>query len=775
MNDASTPTAPNTPNAAFGGQIGRTLAQSMPQWRTPPQAPRGAPDVVVILLDDLGFSDFGCFGGEIDTPAVDALAAGGLRYTRYTTVPMCTPARAALLTGKNPHSVGCGWLTHNDPGYPGYKGEMSLDTPTLAEILRASGYSTMAAGKWHNTYDQNTHIGGDTRSWPVQRGFDRFYGFLGAETSYFHPERMMEGNQLTQVDQYPANYFAPDDYTSRAIGWMAEHHASAPDKPFFLYLAFQTPHAPLHARQEDIARVRGRYDAGWERLRQARLARQRELGVIDAKAVLPPLNPNVPDWEQLSPEERAWHVRCMEVYSALVSNADRNIGRVVDFLKASGRFDNTLILITSDNGANAVGGPQGLLNLQDHRAGMPERPEVRRKMLEENRVGDHDTWLAYPTGWTQLSNTPYRYYKRTPMAGGIRVPLVLSWPAATPPGEAGQVRSQWVHVTDIVPTVLEWTGAQRPDTFNDCRTRPLDGVSFAQTVANPDAASARTRQYYELAGNRGYIEGRWKIVSLQTPRQALKDQWMLFDIEADPSETIDRAQDEPAVLEQMIKGFEAEASTHYVYPIDTRDEQRTTMYPPYVLDRIARPRTFLPGGQTIPTTVMGPLIGGDRSYRLSARFDWQAGDEGLIYSVGDRFSGVALYVRDGQLHYVHQWWFRPTELAPVALQPGAQYFELDYRAVGARRGEAHITLNGSLVCSALDMSPTLLRVPSGGLNIGVSRRQAVSDRYADRGRFAYSGRIESVRIEPGAQAPDSRVIIDEAQAQAILRAGGSLG
>jgi arylsulfatase A-like enzyme len=767
--------ATGDPIAGFEGRIGRTLADSMPHWRPAPQAPAGSPNLVVILLDDLGFSDFGCFGGDIDTPNVDELASGGLRYSNYTTVPMCTPARAALLTGKNPHSVGCGWLTHNDPGYPGYKGEMSLDAPTLAEVLRGSGWSTMAAGKWHNTYDQNAHIGGDTRSWPLQRGFDRFYGFLGAETSYFHPERMMEGNQQSPVDQYPSGYYAPDDYTSRAIGWLAEHRASAPDKPFFLYLAFQTPHAPLQAPLEDIRRMRGRFDAGWDELRQARLARQRQLGVIPDEARLPPLNPNVPAWERLDPEERAWQARCMEVYAAAVSNADANIGRLVRFLRASGCFDNTLILITSDNGANAVGGPQGLLNLQDHRAGMPERPDLRRRMLEEDRVGAHDTWLAYPTGWTQLSNTPYRFYKRTPMAGGIRVPLVASWPAGIGAGQAGQVRRQWVHVTDILPTVLDLTGARRPDQFNGLRTRPVDGVSFAPSLRDAQAPSGRSRQYYELAGNRGYVEGPWKIVSLQVPRQALKDQWMLFDIVADPSEIRDLAADQPGILARMVRRFEEEAGANYVYPIDTRDEQRTVMFPPYLAGRIDAPRDFLPGGAAIPTTVMGPLVGGDRSYRLVVRFDWQAGQEGVIYALGDRFAGAALYVLEGRLHYVHQWWFSPTELSPVSMNPGEQIFELDYRAVGGRRGQASICLNGQPVCSRFDMSPTLVRLPSGGLSIGLSRRQAVSERYEGRGRFAYGGRIESLRIEPGLKAPDSKVITDEVQAQTILRQGGSLG
>jgi arylsulfatase A-like enzyme len=757
------------PGHGFAGRIGRTLADSMPHWREPRRAPAGSPNVIVVLMDDLGYSDFGCFGGEIETPHIDALARGGLRFARYTTVPMCTPARAALLTGKNPHSVGCGWLTHNDPGYPGYRGEMSLDAPTMAEVLREAGYATMCAGKWHNTYDQNAHPGGDTRSWPVQRGFDRFYGFMGAETSYFHPDRMMEGNQPSPRDQYPAGYFAPDDYTGRAIAWMADHHASAPDQPFFLYLAFQTPHAPLHARPQDLQRVRGRYDAGWDVVRSQRYARQRAQGLIEPGAVLPPLNPGVPAWESLDGGQRALYARYMETYAALVENADLNIGRVVEFLRACGRLDDTLILITSDNGANSVGGPGGTMNLQDRRAGFDDRPEVNARLLREDRVGSADTYVAYPTGWTQVSNTPYRFYKRTPMEGGIRVPLVAHWPHGI--ADAGALRRQWVHVTDLLPTVLEVTGATRPEVFKGYRTRPMDGRSFAGLFGDAAAPSRRERQHYELQGHRGYINGRWKIVSLQVPRQpAVFDNWMLFDLEADPTEIHDLAASHPQVLQRMVAQFEEEASINYVYPIDTRDEIRTVSQPPYAIERISTPRDFFAAGHAVPTTVMSPLVAGDRSFVLRAEFDWQSGQEGVVVAIGDRFAGLALFVDAGALHLVHQWWFRPTELAPVVLTPGAQVFELDYRAVGGRRGEGTVRLNGQEVFTRADLSPTWMRVPSGGLSVGLSRRQAVSERYADRGAFRYAGSIARVRIEPGARAPDAQVPIDEARFQAALRA-----
>lgn len=767
MTEPLNPERAGDPGAGFQGRIGRTLADSLPHWRAPVRPPAGSPNVVVIVLDDLGYSDFGCQGGEIATPQVDALAAGGLRFAGYTTVPMCTPARAALLTGKNPHSVGCGWLTHNDPGYPGYKGEMSRDAPTLAELLRSQGYATYAAGKWHNTYDHNARPGGDTSSWPLQRGFDRFYGFLGAETSYFYPDRMMEGNQPAQVDQFPAGYFAPDDYTGRALGWLAEHQASSPRKPFFLYLALQSPHTPLHAKPADLARYRGRYDAGWDVLRRERFERQRAMGLIEPNAGFAPRNPGVPAWDSLDDAQRALFARHMETYAALVDNADQNVGRLLALLRECGWLDNTLIVITSDNGANSIGGPEGVVNLQGRRSGQAEDPQLVQRLLAEGRIGTADTYPAYPSGWTQLSNTPYRYYKRTPMAGGIRVPFVVHWPAGI--AERGAVRPAWIHVTDLVPTVLELTGGSYPEHFNGLRTRALDGVSFAPMLRDAAAPSRRQRQYYELQANRGYISGRWKIVSLQAPRQPLQlDNWMLFDLESDPAELNDLAGTQPEIVARLVAEFEADASANYVYPLDGRDDLRAITVPPYELEGRGAPREFRRGAGWVPGTVVSPLIA-DRNFKLEAWFDWQPGQEGVVVAMGDRFNGISLFVDSGALHVVYQWWYSPTELAPIALQPGTQHFVLDYTALGGRRGQGQALLNGQVCQRDVELSPTFLRLPSGGLTVGLNRRQSVSERYADRGSFAYGGAIERVRITPGPQAPGTLLVIDESLVQQQLR------
>ena len=756
------------PGAGFAGHIGRTLPESTPSWSAPQRAPQGGPNIIVILLDDLGFSDFGCYGGEIQTPNIDRLAARGLRYTNYTTVPMCTPARAALLTGKNPHSVGCGWLTHNDPGYPGYRGEISKDAPLIPELLREQGWSTMALGKWHNTYDRNLHSAADNSGWPLQRGFDRFYGFMGAETSYFQPDRMLEGNQLAQVDGYPQGYFAPDDYTSRAIAWIAENRASAPDKPFFTYLAFQSPHTPHQAKPEDQAKYEGVYEAGWDALRQARFERQRAMGLIEANAVLPSRNPGIPEWSR---EEQALYARYMSCYAGLVDNVDQNVGRLLSFLEKSGQLDNTLIMITSDNGANSIGGPTGVMNLQDRRQGFPEDAALVRRLVETNAVGDDGTYAAYPSGWSQVSNTPYRFYKRTPMAGGIRVPFVVHWPQGL--ADPGGLRSQWIHVTDVLPTLLDLVGASYPTVHQGYRTRSMDGKSFMASLRQPDAPAQRQRQYYELQGNRGYISGDWKIVSLQPPLQALDlNNWMLFNIANDPTEVLNLAASQPDVLARLIAEFELDATANYVYPIDNRDDRRAITMPPHELAQALVPRDFYRESEAIPGVTVSPMIA-DRDFVLRAQFDWHPGDEGVIVALGDHFSGMVAFVMDGALHFTYQLWYRPIELAPIGLSFGAQDFVLRYRALGDRKGQGHFTLNGEVVVAEADLSPTLVRLPSGGLSVGINKRRAISERYADRGAFRYSGRITRVRLEPGAQPVDSPMVLDEAAVQARLRAAAS--
>jgi arylsulfatase len=411
------------------------------------------------------------------------------------------------------------------------------------------------------------------------------------------------------------------------------------------------------------------------------------------------------------------------------------------------------------------------MNLVGRRVGAVEDMALNQRLLKEGKVGGEDTYICYPTGWTQVSNTPYRFFKRTPMAGGIRVPLVVHWPAGI--ADRGALRKQWVHVTDVLPTLMSLASATLPADFKGYRTRPLDGRSFASLLNDAQAPSLRDRQYYELQGNRAYISANWKIVSLQAPDKAMDmNNWMLFDLANDPAEITDLAAKHPEIVSRLVDEFDQEAGANYVYPIDLRDERRGLQLPPYELDRVLLPREFFRAGQSIPSVVITPLIA-DRSYVLTARFDWQPGNEGIIFALGDRFFGLVLFVEDGALHCIYQQWHNPRTLTPIALSAGAQNFEFDYRATGGRKGHATVSLNGTRHLEGVDLSPTLMRIPSCGMSIGVSRRLAVSERYEHRGAFEYGGQIDRIRIDPGEMAPGSLVEPSEEAFQAKLRAAAA--
>lgn len=746
----------------YGGKVGRTFADSTPWWPPQVKAPAGAPNIVFVFLDDVGFGDFGCFGSEIATPNIDRLAANGLRLSGYTTVPMCLPARAALLTGQNPHAVGCGWQNTTDPGFPGFGGEIAANAPTFPELLRAQGYSTMAVGKWHNTRERNTSDAGDRSSWPLQRGFDRFYGFLSSETSYFQPEQMREGNQLADVDTYPKDYYLTDDLTDRAVRWVKEHVGAAPRKPFFLYLPYNAAHVPLQARPEDIDKYRGRYDAGWDAIREERFERQKAQGVIPKDTRLPPHNPGVRKWDTLSADEKRIIPKYMEIFAAMIDSADQGIGRVVATLEQMGILDNTLFVVTADNGGNSLGAQGGAVNSFEKRFGKDNDTVILDRILAEKKFGGEETYIAYPTGWAQVSNTPFRQYKRYTMNGGIRVPFVVHWPRGI--AAKGEVRNDWVHVTDIAPTLLDIVGVPYPAEFKGLKTRPQDGVSFRNLLGG-GIPRQRPGQAYELEGNRGFIKDGWKLVSLQPKKQRINlEAWMLFDLTKDPTEIDDLAKTHPDKLAEMVTAFEADAAANFMYPLDNREYERSVTHPPHRLEEVNAPRSFYPGAQTIDRANVWPLFA-DRCYRITAGFEFRPGDKGVIFSVGTVFGGMVAFVMDDALHFVYQRWQNPLDCPPIALKAGRHQFELDYRATGQRKGEGRLLLDGVECVAMTEMSPTLGRLPHEGVDVGIDRRCATSSRYAEHGVFRYTGTISKVHVEPGAQAPGSIFNRSEVEAQ----------
>jgi arylsulfatase len=472
--------------AGQAAQIARSFRDSRPAAEAVAKAPAGAPNIVVIVLDDVGFGDLGCFGGEIRTPAMDALAANGLRYANFRTCAMCSPTRAALLTGLNHHSAGMGWLADIDSGYPGYRGDLTHEAATLAEVLREAGWSTLMIGKWHLNSAASTGANGPYDNWPTSRGFERAYWFQGHSTDYFKPCELFDGIAPVEPPERP-DYFACDDFTDRAIEYLRTQKALSPDKPFLLYVGYPGAHSPLQARARERYAYRGAYDAGWDVVRAARLERQRRAGLVPDTTSLPPLSPGAQSWDTLSAQEQRLYARYMEVYAALVTNVDANIARLLATLDDLGARDNTLIMVFSDNGGSAEGTPTGTPNVFAPAFGRPVPvPEASRLF---DVMGEDGTFPHYPIGWSCASNTPFRMYKQYAHLGGVADPLIVAWPqriaargeascASTSTPARRAHRDGALRQADRHPRV-----SGHPAAMAAITARPLPGIPGVRTMA----------------------------------------------------------------------------------------------------------------------------------------------------------------------------------------------------------------------------------------------------------------------------------------------------
>ncbi len=736
------------PTAQFPGKIGRTREESTPHWPQPQAAPAGAPNIVILYMDDMGWSDPGCYGSEIETPNLDRLAARGLRFTNYTTHPICSPARAALLTGMNAHSVGTGWLANNNAGFPGYTGEIPLDAATLAETLRERGYSTLMTGKWHNTPTPDSLPGSRKDQWPTQRGFESFYGFMEGETSFFFPSRLMLNNALVDIDAYPAGYYSTDDWTRQAIGFLRDLHSSPARKPFFLYMAQNAMHAPLQAKEADIAKYRGRYDAGWDETRAARYRRQVDMRLLPAGTRLAASDAMTLPWARTDPADRALYARHMEVYAAMLDCVDQNVGRLTTYLEAIGELDNTIIVFSSDNGGTHAGGPTGSLSNNRRFNGLPYLPpEIERAGI--SRLGSGALYPLYPTGWGEVSNTPFPNFKTYTGAGGRRVSFIVSWPERIKDG--GTLRTQFAHVTDVMPTLLDLAGVAPLTQIRGAPARPMHGVSQKPMLLDPGAPDARTEQYYECWSNRGFYREGWFARSLQKRGEPVDfDNWTLHDLRADFSESVDVRGAHPDKLEELVEAFDRAAWANTVYPLDNRSMLQKLTEPGRPRHAAAdAPRRFEPGGQTVHRAIIAALVS-DRNFRVVARIAQGVADEGVLWSIGDVQSGMVLSIEGGALNFCYVAFGAEVRFAATAIGAGEHEIVLDYAALGARKGRGRLLLNGMERVTWTELSPTLQVPFHEGLDIGIDRRGPVDwALYQRRGVFRYAGTVREVLIEPG--------------------------
>lgn len=732
-----------------GPVIGRTVAGSTPWW--PPRPVPARPlNVVVVLVDDLGFGDLGCFGSEIPTPHLDRLAAEGLRLTGFHSAPMCSPTRAALLTGHDPHAVGFGHVAHSDPGFPGYAMELPEDVTTLPEVLRGAGWSTYMVGKWHLAKDSDTSDAGPRHSWPCQRGFDRFYGFLDGFTNLHHPHRLLRDNSPVEVDAYPPGYYLTDDLTEQAIRMVQAGRASDPTRPFLLYLSHGAVHAPLHAKPQDVARHRGRYAQGWDAVRASRFARQLSLGLFPPGTRLPGRNAepgdDVPAWDDLPPEHQQLFARYMEVYAAMVDSVDQSFGRLRAALEEQGVWDDTVVLVTSDNGASREGEAEGTTAYYQHLLGTTD---LAADLARLDEIGGPTTTPHYPRGWAMASGTPFRLYKVNAHQGGHSVPTILRAPGVVDPGG---LRPQWQHVSDVLPTLLDLLGVEVPAERGGRPTRPPTGRSFAALLADPAAPSTHTEQLVEMVGHRGYYRDGWHAVTRHRPLSRFGDhEWELYDLTTDPTECDDLAATHPDTVAELAAAWEAAARAGQVYPLDEGSGTKFLVRP----DRSAvygLPVTILPGTPTLERWRSQQLVA-NRSVDVEAVVT--APGEGVLVSHGDQGGGYLLHVTDGRLTFAHndgRGRLRVLDGGPFATGTATARFV----APGGNVWDVALLVDGVETGRVAGLPMLYPMAPFEGIDVGLCRRSPVDWELAGRhGVHAFTGALRHVRYTPGALAPDA--------------------
>lgn len=753
----------------FGGTIGRTAATSTRWWPPEPERVR-RPNVVVVVVDDLGYSDIGPYGSEIPTPHLDRLAEAGLTLAEHHTAPLCSPARAALLTGLNPHRAGYGWVANADPGFPGMRLELGDDAATLAEHLRAGGYATFAVGKWHLVRDANLAPGRPRDSWPTRRGFDRYHGSLEGLNSFFHPNQITVDEHALDVDEYPPGYYVTDDLTDRACAMVSELRAHDATRPFLLYLAHVAMHGPLQVPAADLAEQEGRYAAGWDAGREARFARQLDRGLFPPGTRQAPRNPepgyDVPPWESLSPDERRRYARYMEVYAAMVSTVDASLGRVTALLEELGELDDTIIVFTSDNGGTAEGGPEGTRSYFTRFVHHPVPPDWERDVdHDESLIGSEELGVHYPRGWGQVSNTPFRFYKGQTYAGGVRVPLLVSWPRGLP---AGRVLRDYTYVTDLVPTLLALTGVPRLAKRGGTPTAEPDGVDLGGFLRGEVTASPHLEQYSEMGGHRGLYRDGWKLLARHEPghRDIDDPAWALYDVRTDPAELVDLAAAHPQRAAELAAAWERAAWENTVFPLLDRGDLAVRR-PGEA--RLAEPVRILPGTPVLERYRSAQLVA-FRSFDVEVALGGLApGDEGVLVAHGDAFGGYLLAVKDGRLVVLHNAGGR-VSTADGPAPAGARRVVLSVTATPDLRWHLTVSADGAPVTALPDRWALTGMAPWTGISVGRDARGPVSWALRRRrGIFRFTGDLRSVTYRPGARVvPDevARAVTAEAASRA---------
>jgi len=746
---------------SFKGKIALDIRNSKPDWEAflDNRAPKDAPNVLVILYDDTGQAAWSPYGGRIEMPTLDRLAKNGLIYTQWHTTAVCSPTRSCFLTGRNHHANGFGSISEAATGFPGYQGHIPLENGTIASILRDAGWSTFWIGKNHNVPVDAFGMSASKKKWPLGLGYDRFYGFIGGETNQWYPELIEDNHFVDQPSQPQDGYHFSRDIADKAIAFIRDSKQADPAKPWYMWYCPGANHAPHHAPQDFIDKYKGKFDDGYEAYRGWVLKRMIERGILPADTELTPINPMPPavaaegdmvrPWNILSDDEKRLFSRMAEVYAAFSEYTDVQIGRLVDYLEESGQLDNTLIFYCADNGASGEGSPSGSVNENLFFNGFPD--DVNRNLAMIDRLGSPDTYNHYPTGWATAFSTPYKMFKRyASFAGGTCDPLVIHWPKGIK--AKGEVRHQYHHCTDIVPTILEACGVKMPETIDGVRQSPLAGVSMAYTFNEAKAPTSKETQYYEMAGTRGIWSKGWKAAALHAPMPSDqghfdKDVWQLFHTDVDRSEARDLAAEQPEKLKELVDLWLSEAKKNNVLPLNDLNvhDQHAAEYHAPKRDRYV----YQPGTTEVPEAAAAPTLG--TSFKMLAEVEFTGDSQGVIVAQGSRFGGYSLFVKGGKLFFIYNFLGIPPEQRLVCDAPKLGKHVVGVEFVKERISE-HLEALGQMTLYVDEevAAQAAFRTQTGryalcgeGLCIGYDGGDAVSSEYKPQFPFT-NGRVIKV-------------------------------